>query len=624
LIRRGASIDMPNAFGLIPMVRLRPGHSLSQATDVLRRQAEIVGPASRLPPSLAQPFGLVPASSGTSAAGAGMSGLRQQYGQPLLVLLTIAAALLASACITVATLLLIRGSGRARELSVRLALGASRARLATQLLTESLLLGLIAAAAAVPLAHWMTRAVSHQISAIEPSAALNGSLGWRAGVPITIAAIGVVLCTGLVPALFTVRGARTNPAAPHAHGPQASQPRLVNALVVAQVAVCLVLLVAAGLLVRTVVSLTSVPFGFDPKAVLLVSADTSRVPLGDGSRLAIYQRMIASVNGAPGVASAAGSSSIPLSGGFGRLRVNRPAAPAAQVTTLFNFVSPGGFATYGTVLVGGRDFDTRDTATGTPVAVINETLARRLFADEDAVGQSIAGGPDGWPPRVVVGVVRDAVSHVDRAGSRSSQALREPAAASLYLPLAQAEGLMPPDMTRITIGVRAVDGAPQDLAPGIAAVLAESDPLVSYSFRPLADVVGAAFAQERTASWLASACGLLALVLAAGGLYGVSAYAVTLRRGEIGIRMALGATPGAAIRLILGRIAFLTALGAAEGAVLSLWAGDSIAALLFGVSATDPFVLVLATATVVTVGLASGFVPARRAALIDPVETLRS
>lgn len=298
LIRRGASIDMPNAFGLIPMVRLRPGHSLSQATDVLRRlQAEIVGPASRVPPSLAQPFVLVPASSGTSAAGAGMSGLRQQYGQPLLVLLTIAAALLASACITVATLLLIRGSGRARELSVRLALGASRARLATQLLAESQFLGLIAAAAAVPLAHWMTQAVSHQISAIDPSAALNGSLGWRAGVPITIAAIGVVLCTGLVPALFTVRGARTNPAAPHAQGPQASQPRLVNALVVAQVAVCLVLLVAAGLLVRTVVSLTSVPLGFDPKAVLLVSADTSRVPLGDGSRLAIYQRMIASVNG---------------------------------------------------------------------------------------------------------------------------------------------------------------------------------------------------------------------------------------------------------------------------------------------------------------------------------------
>jgi hypothetical protein len=294
------------------------------------------------------------------------------------------------------------------------------------------------------------------------------------------------------------------------------------------------------------------------------------------------------------------------------------------VTTLFNFISPDWFVTYGTMFVGGRDFDARDSPTGTPVVILNETLAQRLFLDEAAVGQLLAGGPEHWPPRLVVGVVRDAVSHADRTGPRSSQALRDPVAPGMSIPLAQAAGLAPLDMTRFTIGVRPVAGTPQALVPGIAAALAATDPVLSYSFRSLADVVTAAFAQERAASMLAGVCGLLALVLAAGGLYAVSAYAVTLRRAEIGIRMALGATPRAAVRLILGRIAVLTAIGVAEGTVLSLWARESVATLLFGVSADDPVVLVGASATVLTIGLAAGLVAARRAALIDPVETLRA
>jgi predicted permease len=553
-----------------------------------------------------------------------LSGLRQRYERPLFIVLMIVGVLLIIACANIANLLLIRATARAGELSIRLALGASRRRLAAQLLVESLVLGVTGALAALLLAGWTTKALVRRMSTFDAGVSLALPFDSRVLAFTTVVTIVTVVLFGVAPAFRGARGARINPTRAHDRaGRRGSWGGPSNGLVMAQVALTLVLLVAAGLLVRTVSHLAAVPLGFDRDEVVLVSVDTSRALNPAETRSSLYQRLVTAVSAVPGVENAAASSSVPISGGFGRLGVSTPEMPNAKRVALFNFVSPKWFATYGTPYVAGRDFGERDSPTAAPAVIVNESLARTLFEGRDPLGERVTGGPPNWPARIVVGVVRDAVYHSAHVAASAGTALRESVAPTMYIPLAQAEGLTPPGMTRITISVRPTAGSPSRLAASVGARLTSIEPNVSFSFRPLADVVSAAFAQERLVAMLSGVFGALALFLAAVGLYGVSSYAVSHRRTEIGIRIALGAAPRRVVRSILRRVAILTGLGIIEGVVLSWWVLEIVSSSLFGLSSDDPGTLIAAILTVCAIGLAAGWLPAWRAARIEPVELLR-
>jgi putative ABC transport system permease protein len=624
MVSQGAAIDQPGAFGLIPMVRLKAGQTLETATAAIRAlQPEILGSA-RVPPFVQEPFVLVPAPTGTSATDSGMSGLRRRYERPLFTVLMVVGLLLIIACANIANLLLVRASARRRELSVRLALGASRWRLAGQLLVESLVLGITGALCALVLAGWTTTGLVGQLSTTDTRVALDVPFDWRVLAFTTAVTTVTVLLFGAAPAFSAARAVPMDAMKGHDRaGSRPSQGGTTRGIVVAQVALSLVLLVSAGLFVRTLSHLAAAPLGFDRHEVLLVTVDTMRASIAAETRLPLYERLIAAVSAVPGVDHAAASAWVPVRGGSGRLKLNAQMSDAGQMT-LFNYVSPGWFATYGTRFVAGRDFDEHDSANASPVVIVNETLARALFPGRDPIGERVVSQAPDWPrPRMVVGVVGDAVYASLRVTAQAGTALREPVAPTVYMPLAQSEGSTFPGMSRITIGVRPAAGSPSRLAASVGAALSTIDPNVAFSFRSLAEVVSAAFAQERLVAILSGFFGGLALVLAAIGLYGVTSYAVSRRRAEIGVRMVLGAAPGSVVRLILRRVVILMALGVIEGTALSIWISSFASSLLYGLQPNDPATLIGAILTLSAVGLAAAWLPARRAGRIEPVEALR-
>jgi len=508
-------------------------------------------------------------------------------------------------------------------LSIRLAVGASRWRLAAQLLVESLLLGVTGALGALLVAKWTTTALVRQMSTIDTVVSLDLRFDWRVLAFTAVVTIITVVLFGVAPAFRAARGAQINPTnARDRAGHRRSSGGPSDGLVMAQVALSLVLLVAAGLLVRTVSNLAAVPMGFDRDGVLLVTVDTKRASIAAETGPALYERLVAAVSAVPGVEHAAASTSVPIRRGVGVLDVSTRQMPDAQQRALFNFVSPQWFATYGIPLVAGRDFEVRDSANAAPVVIVNETLARLMFRGRDPLGERILTQAPNWQPLTVVGVVGDAVSHSLR-GTQAGSALRDPVAPTIYVPLARAEGLRPPGASGITISIRARAGPSSRLAASVGASLMSIDANVSFTFRPLADVVSAAYTQERLVAMLSSVFGALALSLAGIGLYGVSSYAASQRRTEIGVRIALGGTPRSIVRLILRRVTFLTALGIIEGVVLSAWVLQVVSSFLFRLSPDDPTTLIAAILTVSAIGLAAGWFPAWRAARIEPLEVLR-
>ena len=625
LIRKGAAIDQPNAFGLIPMVRLRPKQTLEAATAAIRvLQPEVLG-AARVPPFVQEPFVLVPAPTGTSATGPGMSGPRQRYERPLFIVLMIAGLLLIMACANIANLLLVRATTRRHELGVRLALGASRWRLVGQLLVESLILGITGALSALVLAQWATMAIVGQMSTPDASLLLDVPFDWRVLAFTAVVTTATVVLFGAAPAVRAAREARIDAMkADRRGGWRRSRAGTSDGLVIAQVALSLVLLVAAGLLARTLSRLAAAPLGFDRDEVLLVTVDTMRASVAPEMRLPLYERLLAAVSAVPGVDRAGASTDVPLSRGGAQLTVNALRTSDAEVWTLFNFVSPRWFATYGIRSIMGRDFDDRDSSNSTPVVVVNETFARSVFPGMDPIDQLVRSEAPNWRPRTIVGVVADAVSHsLGVRGQGADDALRTPVPPTMYIPLAQAEGLMAPGSARITIGVRPAAGSSSRLAASVGASIASVDPNVSFAFRALGDVVSAAYAQERLVATLSGIFGALALVLAGIGLYGVSSYAASRRRTEIAVRMALGAGPRSIIGLMLRRVGILIGLGVIEGIVLSLWISGLLSSLLYGLTPGDPATLAGAILTLAAVGLAAGWLPAWRAVHIEPIEVLR-
>jgi predicted permease len=374
---------------------------------------------------------------------------------------------------------------------------------------------------------------------------------------------------------------------------------------------------AAGLFVRTFQHLANRDLGFDQGPILLANLDSQRSTSGPEQRAALFARVREAAAALPGVSDAAVSTIRPVSNMGWNQRVEVEGGPSREgreQLSWFNAVTPGYFRTYRTPLLAGRDLEERDRLGAPAVAVVNETFVRRFCACPSPLGRRITR--DAGPGRAsqaleVVGVVED-------AAYRSPREAMEPV---VYVPIAQRA----PDEVWpfATLAVRSAAGPPAGLIRGVAQALAAVDPQLSLTFQPLAAQLEATLMRERMLAQLSGFFGALSLLLAGIGLYGVTAYSVSRRRGEIGVRMALGADAALVVRLVLRSVLALVALGMALGAAVSLWAARFASSLLYGLEPHDPLTLALAGLVLVAVSLLAAGLPARDAARIDPAGVLR-
>jgi predicted permease len=611
LLRGGRGIiDDPRGLILFVVVRLKPGQTIASATSALRAMQPEMHGAMQLPRFAEEPFTLVAAGSGVDMP----TSARVKYERPLLAIFAVVALVLLITCGNLANLLLAKATTRRHEVSVRLALGASHWSVARHMLLECLILSVAGTVAGLVLAIWASRALATQLSVDVPT-----SIDWRVlGFASAIAALTALLFgTGA-----TLRSMRVTPVdALKQQGRSVASGgsrSLSSGLVVVQVALSLVLLIAASLFVRSFTRLSDVRMGFDKDRVLLVSVDISRTQIAPASRVGFYHRLKDVVSAVPGVMQAAASSSTPLDMGLpGEVTV--PGAPAGTESArvvLSNRITAGWFATYGTAIRAGRDFDARDTAAGLPAVIVNEAFVRMFFPGRSAVGEIVS-------ERTVVGVVADQVLQGGFHADGKLRTLRDAAPPTMYVPLEQAAAAGPPGRPTAAISVRTA-GAPSGSIQDVSAALRATDPDLAFTMRPLADGLNAAMTQERIVAALSAFFGVLAVLLAGLGLYGVTSHAVSRQRAEIGIRLALGATPGGIVRLILSRVGVLVGIGIAAGAGAALSVGAFIASLLYGLTPRDPIALVSAAIVLAGVGAIAGGMPARRASRIDPATILRN
>ncbi len=615
-----SALDQRSWWWLEIMVRLKPGQSLQGATAALRglqpqiREATI--PQDWRPSDLAEylkePFSLVPAATGHSS-------LRRRYQRPLLTILVVVLLVLLIACANVANLLLARATARRHEWSLRLALGASRWRLVRQLLTESLLIAAAGAALGVLVGQWGSRLLVRQLSTQTSRVFLDLTIDWRVLLFTIAVTVVTALLFGTAPAYRAAAVAPMEALKEHARGTRGEvRMGAAGALVVAQVALSVVLVVAAGLFVRTFGTLANLELGFDRDRVLLVEVNSQRTEIPPSQRLGAFERIRRDVAAVPGVAAAGVSFVTPVSGSTWANRVavsGGVEVPERMRQSYFNAITPGWLETFGTPILEGRDIGENDTKSSRQVVLVNQAFAARFFNGANPLGHTVTidGGGPRAQSREIVGLVRDAVY----------RSLRDPVPPTMYTPLAQFDDSRRPAPAEMSICVRALSGSPALLARSVSAAISTVNPDLALTFRTLTDQVNASLMQERAVAMLSGFFGVLALLLAGLGLYGVMSYAVGRRRAEIGIRMALGAPPRRVVQLVLSRVSVLVGAGIAAGAVVSLWASRFVTTLLYGLDPWDPASIVAAAVVLATVGMIAGLLPARRAARIDPAQVLR-
>ena len=539
----------------------------------------------------------------------GDSMLPEATGGPLELLLGAALLVLLVACANIANLLLARATERSREIAVRCALGAGRSRLARLVLIETLLLGVSGAAAALVVARWLADFAVPFISRFGDRVALDVGLDWRVVLFVTAAGLGATLLAGLAPVLTAFH---TSPAGSLGEGGRSTSggpvtQRLRGGLIVGQFALSLALVVAATLLAQTVYHLRTMPTGFDIEHVALLAVDPEAAQLDAVRTRAYLGDAIERLSRIPGVKAAGFGRVIPLGFGGSRSTISVPAyhaAPDEDMEINFNRISPTYFDAMGIALVAGRPFDARDVEGRPPVAIVNQTMAARYWPGRSAVGQSIMMDTTAIG---VVGVARDVKYRV----------LREEAAPSLYLPL---------DQGRATAGVLHVrtEGDPSAILDTLRRSLADVDAAVPITtVRTLRQQATLNLTDERMAMTIGVVLGGAALLLAAVGLYGSMSYAVGRRTRELGVRIALGATARDIRRLVLRQGIALSIAGTVLGAALASWLARALESRLFGVNPADVPTLLGSAALLAAIALVASWMPARRAARVDPVTALR-
>ncbi len=601
----GAKIDFLNPFPisdetdrqgntLAVIGRLAPGMSVAQAQadlDLVNRQLAQADPDR---------WGL----------GARVSGLQQhitgRFRRALLVLTWAVGLVLLIVCANLSNLLLARASSRAKEMAVRSAVGASRARLVRQLLTESLVISgcgaVVGVAAAVGLTRAIGRTQAFDIPLLQSVAVDGGTLLFALG-----AALATGLLFGVIPALQGSRADHREALADSARGATGGRARtwIREALVVAEVALACVLVVGTGMLLHSFVRLLRVDLGFRPDHVIAWRIEAIDAGRGE-ERLAFIDRLLERVRAVPGVDSVALSDVLPL----GRNRAWSVGAKGQvyddgeRPNAFPRLVSSGYLATMGIRLVSGRDFSPRDTAETERVMIVNQTMARRLWPGGDPIGRIVQLSDD-WQ---VVGVAAD-VRHLS---------LEQEAGLEMYLPMRQHSDWDAPDLV-----VRS-SLPPEGVVPGVRAALRALDPrLPTAELQILEARVDRAVSPRRFILVMLGGFALAAILLAAIGIYGVISYAVSQQAHEIGIRMALGASAGQVQAQVVGRTLRLSALGILMGSLGSVAVARLVAPLLYGIRAANPAALLVTVALLTLVATLAGYLPALRASRTDPAVVLR-
>jgi len=563
-------LTVPEVKWLTVVGRLKPGMGATEAAARLGVWSKALFPVEGYPSYTAKK----PAVLGLEGAARGLSDLRRSYSRPLLMLMAMVGLVLLIACANLANLLLARSGARQREIAVRLALGAGRGRLIRQLLTESALLSLGGAALGGALAKWGSAALVGAISSPEQHRFAFLDLAPDFRVLAFLAGIAVLTGAlfGLAPALRATRLSPQDALKRNSRGMTERRGRwsLSRTLVAAQVALSVILVAGAGLFVRSFYTLLTEDMGFRRQGVLLVDMD-ARAGHSAVQQTGLVSEIETRLRQIPGVEAAACSEVTPISGRSWQWDVtpDDPAGPARKVHVFFNLISPEYFQAVGTNLLRGRGFTARDTAGSPKVAIVNETAARRLFPGVNPLGKAYRDRNTGGPYAVeIVGVAQNA----------KYRRLRDPVPPTVYLPIAQNPGPFP------LIGTFELrfSGRLADVTARVREVVKQADPRIALEFRLLSAQVEDSLVLERLLAELAAGFAALALVLASVGVYGVVAYAVVRRRSEIGIRMAMGATRGSVVRLVLRDIASLLVAGLVVGTALVTACARLVASLLYG------------------------------------------
>jgi putative ABC transport system permease protein len=596
--------------GIYPLARLKPGVSLEQARtemDGIARQLEAEHPES---------------NKNVRALVAPARDVLVQNVKPAILLLTGAVILvLLIACANVANLLLARAVDRQKEIAVRVALGATRSRIVQQLVIESIILACIGAVAGLLLATW---GVSYLTSAAPTTLPRAQSIvvEWR----VVLFAMGLALVTGLifgvVPALQAAQldvREWLNEEGRSGSG-SARQRRLRKGLVVAEVGLALVLLVSAGLLLRSFSRLTNVSPGFNPENLLLVNLPLSPIGYADDVvRTATVERIVSRARALPGVRDASITTTLPMAGAGATIHFNRAAYPPRRpddyVMAGFRAVTPTYLSTLGVPLIRGRLLSDRDREGAPHVVVVNESMARTFFPDRDALGERLQIGtePDPtFPTLEIVGIVGD-VKQSFAAGSK----------AEMFVPYAQYPDPILVGMYLNTALVVRTAGQPEAIVPSLRSIVREIDPSQPLvNVRTMAAAMAGTVAQPRFQMALLMIFGSVAAALAAVGVYGVMAYTVSQRTPEIGVRIAIGASPRQVIAMVVWEGAQLALAGTVLGLIAAALGGGAIQSLLFEIKGLDPLTFAIAPLVLGAAALLASYIPARRAARISPLVAL--
>jgi putative ABC transport system permease protein len=591
-----------NRFFLV-LARLKPGVSIAQA------QASL----DTINQRLAQNY--VDTNSGWSTRVINLQ--EQMVGsmrKSLLILLGAVAFVLLIACANVANLMLARATGRQKEIAVRAALGASRWRVIRQLLTESVLLSVIGGAIGLLLSVWLTKL----LVSISPANTPRFD-EIRPDVRVFAFTLGLTVLTGilfgLAPALQASRidlsGGLKEGGGKGSGGSR--NKRLRSLMMVSEIALSFMLLVGAGLLIKSFTRLRDVSPGFTPDNVLTVrvSLPSAKYPKGE-KRIQVLSQTLESLKTLPGVQSSAAVLSLPLGGdtfnvGRSYIREGRPASPEESVNATYLVATPDYFQTLQIPLLAGRAFNDQDNEQTTKVVIVNETMARQLWPGQSPLGKRITIWRDENFPREIVGVVRDTKPSLDAEPSQQ-----------MYVPYAQDSGWSGMSMVIRT------SGNPVETAPAARNAVRSIDKGIPvFNVKTMNDVLATSVSQQRMSMLLLSAFAGVALLLAMIGIYGVTAYYVSQRTQEIGIRMALGAQMGDVMKLVLASGMALALVGIGLGVVGALALTRLLTSLLFAVKATDVVTFITVSVCLLVTALVACYIPARRATKVDPLVALR-
>ena len=611
---RESFLDDNQVYFLMLMGRLKPGVTMAQAqvnVNLQLRQFLTDQAGSQLTEERQR--SIQGASVELADGSGGISGLRVRYSKPLQMLMAIVAMVLFIACANVGSLLLSRAASRKAEISLRMALGATRWRIVRQLLTESMLLALIGGVCGVLLAQWGVTVLVNLVARDAPldTTADAGILAFTAGVSILAG-----LLFGLVPA---IQASRTDLASAMKEKTRTRRGflrvSLSAALVVMQVGLSMVLLTGAGLFVRSLAKLQSEDVGFDRSNMLLVGIDPRLAGYKTTELASLYQQILDRLGTVQNVQSVTLATYSPFSGTQRNSSIQITGftpEPGQEPNIEDMLVGPNYGETLGVPLLRGREIGVRDTASGPRVAVVNETFVDRYLQGQNPIGRTFRfdADSDKDPGIEIVGVI----------GDIKSQGTREAVEPSVYRPILQVQ-----DQYAYTVNIQIrTKGDPTQIAGPVRQMINQiDDKLPVFGVTSMNEQMRERMGQDRLIAQLMSFFGALALILACIGLYGVMAHGVARRTNEIGIRMALGAKGGNIAWMVLRETLMLVVTGLAIGIPAALLSARLIATQLFGLSPTDPVTLVMAAVVLTVVALLAGYIPARRASRVDPLTALR-